>query len=60
MEKCWDAKPENRPTFAAIFESLKSADFQLLPGVDGDAIRKYIGPILSAEAKHPARALGTT
>jgi serine/threonine protein kinase len=52
IEACWQ-QPGERPSFEQIFDRLKSANYQLLPGVDAAGIKKYVDAILAEEAQHP-------
>jgi serine/threonine protein kinase len=54
MGHCWEKVPSNRPTFAQIVEQLGAMKYQLLPGVDGDVIEKYVAGIVAFEKAHPA------
>jgi hypothetical protein len=59
MWACWGADPKERPSFPGIFNQVRATNYQMLPGVDGAEIKKYVDGILSEEAKHPARRLDT-
>jgi serine/threonine protein kinase len=45
IEKCWDDKPGQRPSFDAVYESLKSAGYRVLPGVDTAKVAAYVAEI---------------
>jgi serine/threonine protein kinase len=41
IERCWDADPEKRPTFADVFQDILKNKVQLFKGLDGATIKAF-------------------
>jgi serine/threonine protein kinase len=55
IQNCWTAKPENRPSFAQIFEYLTSWDLDFIPGTNMLEVREYVYRILEVERQCPPK-----
>lgn len=44
INRCWDARAENRPSFSDIIDFIKSNDFKLIDGVENeiDSVRTFL------------------
>jgi serine/threonine protein kinase len=49
LNRCWRRDPTRRPSFDEIAFSLAQCHFQILPGVDGDAVQAFAGEIAEWE-----------
>jgi serine/threonine protein kinase len=43
--RCWANESESRPSFSAILESLKSLNFEIVPGVNSAEVRGFLSVI---------------
>jgi serine/threonine protein kinase len=45
LQKCWNAIPSERPTFARLAEILRDIDYKVRPGVDTEEVAKYAAEV---------------
>jgi serine/threonine protein kinase len=60
LEKCWAIPLSPRCRFRQILKDLRSADYQLLPDVRTDDIKRYVRDVKAFERQNPARNLAST
>jgi serine/threonine protein kinase len=53
IERCWSARPDDRPWFQHIFDKLVRNNYDLLDGVTVAEITRYVEGIRAEETKHP-------
>jgi serine/threonine protein kinase len=51
IETCWQANPDQRPTFDQIFATLSTCDFKVLAGADVHEVRQRVEDILGFTAR---------
>jgi hypothetical protein len=42
IRSCWDADPDNRPTFPEIFRQLRESEFKIFSDVDKEAVGQFL------------------
>jgi serine/threonine protein kinase len=57
IDDCWAFNPNDRPTFCAIVDRLKSMEFQLMPGVESSKVKSFLKTIEDWEAKFCLRLM---
>jgi serine/threonine protein kinase len=60
LEKCWAIPASPRLSFRQILKDLRSADYQLLPDVRTEDIKRYVREVKAFERQNPARNLAGT
>jgi serine/threonine-protein kinase len=51
ISQCWQKDQASRPSFAYIFLLFSTCDFNIIPGVDASAIRRFCDSILGWEER---------
>jgi hypothetical protein len=52
IRRCWAADPRTRPSFDEMVKEFQAAGFQVLPGVDGEYLRRSVTDLLEWEGEH--------
>jgi serine/threonine protein kinase len=55
ITKCWAAEPDQRPSFAEIFDILKAMDFMISPNVDTPTVRLFVNGVIEKENEMDAQ-----
>jgi serine/threonine protein kinase len=53
VSRCWMQEPEDRPSFGEILSLFQNDPGGIVPGLDAQAVAKYIGNICRWESEHP-------
>jgi hypothetical protein len=45
LKQCWQKNPDSRPSFDKVESSLKANSFQVVSGVDADAVQLFVDSV---------------